>query len=165
MFPSCSERGLLSSCRTKASYCSSLSCWVAPALGCVLGLQELWQMGLVAPRHVGIFPDHLPRPGIKPVSSALAGRFLITGPQEKSSIKPSSKYWRHGRWGQQSPWPMELPFFGGKWGGWQTDNKQGKKNSSMPGQVYQWVKKVRQGRGVDRGCVGWAAQAAVLKGR
>ena len=41
------------------------------------GLQSLWRTGLIAPRN-------LPRPGIEPVSPALAGRFLTTGPPGKS---------------------------------------------------------------------------------
>ena len=32
---------------------------------------------------------NLPRPGIQPVSPALAGRFLITGPPEKSNLVAS----------------------------------------------------------------------------
>ena len=45
----------------------------------VLRLQQLWGTGLV-PR--GMW--NLPRTGIEPVSPALAGRFLITGPPGKS---------------------------------------------------------------------------------
>ena len=41
------------------------------------GLQSLWCTGLIAPRN-------LPRPGIEPMSPALAGRFLTTGPPWKS---------------------------------------------------------------------------------
>ena len=44
------------------------------------GLQ-LWRVGLVAPRHVGI---SVRRPGMEPASPALQGRFLTTGPPGKS---------------------------------------------------------------------------------
>ena len=43
------------------------------------GLQQLWCMGLVAPRHVGFS-----RTRIEPVSPALAGGFLTTVPPGKS---------------------------------------------------------------------------------
>ena len=39
----------------------------------------MWYRGLAALRHVGF-----PGPGVEPVSSALAGRFLTTGPSLKS---------------------------------------------------------------------------------
>lgn len=39
----------------------------------------MWYRGLAALRPVGF-----PRPGVEPVSSALAGRFLTTGPSVKS---------------------------------------------------------------------------------
>ena len=39
-------------------------------------------MGLVAPRHVD-----LPRPGLEPVSPALAGGFLTTVPPGKSHVR------------------------------------------------------------------------------
>ena len=45
-----------------------------------LRLQELWHMGLVVLWCVGI-----PGLGIEPVSPALAGRLLITGPSGKSA--------------------------------------------------------------------------------
>lgn len=48
----------------------------------------------------------------------------------------------------------ELPFLGGKCGGWETDNKQGKKNNSMPGQVYQWGEENEAREGGRGGCVG-----------
>ena len=71
--------GLLASRRAPASHCSGFSCCRARAL-----------------RHTGIsscgtrawLPRGMwdvPRPGIKPVSSALAGRLLTTGPPGKSS--------------------------------------------------------------------------------
>ena len=51
-------------------------------------------MGLVTLRHVGIL---VPWMGIEPVSSALQGRFLNTGPLGKSLVSPlacCSLYWR-----------------------------------------------------------------------
>ena len=50
-FSSCGERGLLSSCRTRASHCSGFSCCRAQALGAQA--QQLCLSGLVAPWHVG----------------------------------------------------------------------------------------------------------------
>ena len=46
--------------------------------------------GLVVVAHGLSCPDalwHLPRPGIKPMSPALAGRFLTTGPAEEAQSK------------------------------------------------------------------------------
>ena len=45
------------------------------------GLQKLWRMGLVAHSM-----ETLPRPGIKPVSPAMAGRYLPTVPPGESFI-------------------------------------------------------------------------------
>lgn len=62
-------------------------------------------MGLVALQHVGILA---PQPGIEPVSSALAGAFLTTGPPGKPSCQltedsgyqdagePHEATWSHG---------------------------------------------------------------------
>ena len=64
-------------CGVWAAHCSSFSCCGAQALGCVgfsgsaNGLSCLW---------------NLPRPGIKPVSPALAGGFLTTRPPGKSCL-------------------------------------------------------------------------------
>ena len=59
-------------------------------------VQELWPPGLVTSRHID-----LPRPGIQPVSSALAGRFFTTEPPRKpqpSIIEPPLVIQRrHGR--------------------------------------------------------------------
>ena len=44
--------------------------------------QQLWRTGLVA--HVSCGMWDLPRPGLEPVSPALAGRFLTTAPPGKS---------------------------------------------------------------------------------
>ena len=60
----------------------------------VCRLQQLRHMGLVTLWHVGIL---VPRLGIEPVSSALQGRFLSTGPPGKSLMSPltcCSLYWR-----------------------------------------------------------------------
>ena len=43
---------------------------------------QLWLTGSVALQHVGIL---VPRPGIEPMSPALQGRFLTTGPPWESS--------------------------------------------------------------------------------
>ena len=61
--------------RAQASPCSGVSCHRARAPG----TQWLWCLGLVARGVWG-----LPRPGIEPVSPALAGGFLITGSPGKS---------------------------------------------------------------------------------
>ena len=81
-----------SSCSAWASHCGGLSCHGARALGCMgprscgTGSQQLRLMGsgahrLTCPAACGI---HLPRPEIEPVSPALAGGVLTTGPPEKS---------------------------------------------------------------------------------
>ena len=89
-FPSCGEQGLLSSWSMRASHCGSFSCCRAPALepanfsGC--GSQAL-EHGLgscgtwaLLSRSIG----NLPRPGIEPMSPALAGRFSTTATPGKS---------------------------------------------------------------------------------
>ena len=71
--------GLPSSRRAPASHCSGFSCCRARALrhtGVSSCGTQAW-----LPR--GMW--NLPRPGVKPVSSALAGRLLTTGPPGKSS--------------------------------------------------------------------------------
>ena len=50
-FSSCSEQGLLASCRVQASHCGGFSCCRPWALG--LWAQWLWHTGSVAPWHVG----------------------------------------------------------------------------------------------------------------
>ena len=50
----------------------------ASGLTCGTRAQYLWRTGLVA---CGILD---PQPGIEPMSLALEGRFLTTGPREKS---------------------------------------------------------------------------------
>ena len=69
-------------CTSAFSSCGEwelLSCRAAPALG--TQAQWLWHAGLGAPRLRG-----LPRPGIKPASPTLVGKFSCTGPSEKSSF-------------------------------------------------------------------------------
>ena len=83
-FSSCGEWGLLSSCGAQASHCGGFSCCGAQALEHVASV--VWPM---SSRVCGLsscdaraWLSHsrwiLPRPGIKPVSSALAGVFLTT---------------------------------------------------------------------------------------
>ena len=52
---------------------------VAVARGLYMWTLQLWRMGLVGPEH-----GDLPEAGIEPVSSALAGEVLTTGPPGKS---------------------------------------------------------------------------------
>ena len=83
-FSSCSKRGLLSSCSERSSHDSGFSCCRAEALGCMsfsicgAQAQQLEQLDLVACNMWD-----LPRPGIEPVSPALASGFLTTGPPGK----------------------------------------------------------------------------------
>ena len=66
-----------SSCGERASHCSGLSCW---------GLEAL-ERGLSssgAPAYLACSRWDLPGPGREPVSPALAGGFLTTGPPGKS---------------------------------------------------------------------------------
>ena len=51
------------------------------ARGLYMWTLQLWHMGLVGPEH-----GDLPEAGIEPVSSALAGEVLTTGPPGKSWI-------------------------------------------------------------------------------
>ena len=85
------ESGVLSPCGRRASHCGGFSCWGAR----VLGRGKLSSCGSWAPEHrLGscgaqaslpcIMWDH-PGPGIEPMSPALQGRFLTTGPSGKSS--------------------------------------------------------------------------------
>ena len=87
-FSSCSEWGLLSSWGAQASHCRGFCCG-AQLLGTwalVVVAPGLWRAGSAVVAHGlsfsaarGIFPDW----GIEPMSPALAGRFLTTGPPEK----------------------------------------------------------------------------------
>ena len=95
-FPQLRQGGATVHCDARASHCSGFSCCGAQALGeraqqlWLAGsraqAQQLWRTGLVVPWHVG-----LPRPGIKPVSPALAGVFLTTAPPGKSPDFPPFK--------------------------------------------------------------------------
>ena len=69
---------LLSSCSAQASLCGDFSCraWALGAQAPVSGSQALLLRGMW----------DLPGPGIEPVSLALVGRFLSTGPSGKSLI-------------------------------------------------------------------------------
>ena len=71
--------GVLSSRWCVVSHHSGFSRCRAQTLGCTGS--EVWCTGLVASRHVD-----LPRPGIEPLSPALAGRSLTTGPPGKSCL-------------------------------------------------------------------------------
>ena len=64
------------SCSTRASGVA-----VRGLSSCGVWAQQLWLTGLATPRHVD-----LPRPGLKPMFPALAGRFLTTAPPGKSPI-------------------------------------------------------------------------------
>ena len=79
-FSICVEQGLLSSCGAWASHCGGFSCCRAPALGCMdfsnHGTQALLLRGMW----------NLPGLGMEPVSPALAGGFLSTGPPGKSRL-------------------------------------------------------------------------------
>ena len=89
-FSNYGEWRLLSHCSVQASHCCSFSCCGAQALG--TGLQQLqlmgsrvWAQQLQDTRACLLRSMwKLPRPGIKPMSPALAGRFLPTGPSGKS---------------------------------------------------------------------------------
>ena len=73
-FSDCKEWGLLFSCSMRASHCGGFSCcraWALTHVGSVVVLH--W---LSCPMACG----NLPGPGIEPVLSALAGRFLTNGP-------------------------------------------------------------------------------------
>ena len=63
----------------RASHHRGLSCCGAQAPDAQA--QQLWLTGLVAPRHVGS-----PRPGLEPMSPALAGRFSTTAPPGKPLV-------------------------------------------------------------------------------
>ena len=96
-FSSCGEQGLLC-CSARASHCSGFSCCRAQALGmrasvvAARGLSSCGSRALErrlsscgAPAQLLCGMWDLPGPGLKPMSPALAGRFLITVPPGKSS--------------------------------------------------------------------------------
>ena len=72
-----SHRGALALGCAGFSSCSTRARWLH-LLGSRAGTQQLRRTGLVAPRHV-----ENPESGIKPVSPALAGKVLTTGPPGK----------------------------------------------------------------------------------
>ena len=76
-FPSCCEQGLLSSCCVQASHCSDFFCCRAWTLGCT-------GSGVVAHSCLRACGILVSGPGIEPMSPALAGQFITTGPPEKS---------------------------------------------------------------------------------
>ena len=83
-FSSCGERGY-SLLQVQASHCGGFSCCRAWALGArasVVVAHGLSSCGARALLLRGMWD--LPGPGIKPMSPALAGRFLITAPPGKS---------------------------------------------------------------------------------
>ena len=89
-FSSCGEWGICSSCGVWASPCVVFSCFGTPILAplgfsnCGSQPLEYWLSSCGA---LAWFPGgmwNLPRPGIRPVTSTLAGGFLTTGPPGKS---------------------------------------------------------------------------------
>ena len=81
------EQGLLSSCGGLASPCGGLS-HCGPWAPWCMGFKSLGSQALL-PR--GMW--NLPRPGIKPLSHALAGRFFTAGPEVKSVNDISELPW------------------------------------------------------------------------
>ena len=69
---------VFSSCSGQASHCAVIACHGAQVLGPRVSVVVL---RLSCTEAYGIL---VPGPGIEPMSSALAGRFLTTGPPEKS---------------------------------------------------------------------------------
>ena len=88
-FSSCDELGLLSSFGTWVSNCGGFSCCGVWALE-----QELSSCGTQVQLPHGMWD--LPRPEIEPVSPALQGGFLTTGPPGKPhhySYLPACPFW------------------------------------------------------------------------
>ena len=91
LFSSCSNWELLSSCGAQASHCGDFSCCRAQALGHV-GFSSCGSQALkhrLNSRGAQVQLLHgmwdLPRPGMEPVSAALAGGFFTTEPPGKPS--------------------------------------------------------------------------------
>ena len=82
VFSSCGEPGLLC-CGVRASHCGGFSCCRAWALGARPSVR-LSSCGAWAQVLHGMWD--LPRPGLKPVSPALAGGFLTTAPPGKPLV-------------------------------------------------------------------------------
>ena len=86
-FSSCGEQGpLLIAVRRPLTITAS------PVAEHKLQTRRLWLMGPVAPRHVGTWDP--PRPGLEPVSPALAGRLSTTAPPGK----PLAFFWLVFTW-------------------------------------------------------------------
>ena len=91
-FSSCGKQGLLSSCGAWAFYCSGISCCRTQTLeheGFICFSSQalerrLRSCGARASLLCGMWD--LPRPGIKPVSPALASGFFTTEPPRKPSL-------------------------------------------------------------------------------
>ena len=84
-FSSCGERGATLRGGARALQCCGFSCCGPWAVG--VWAQKLWLAGSVIVAHrlrCSAARGNLPRPGIKPVSPALAGGFLTTAPPAKS---------------------------------------------------------------------------------
>ena len=103
----CCTRELLCSCDAQAPHCGGFSWWGARALGhtsfsscssqAALELSSVVVVyRLSCPLACGIL---VPWPGIEPVSPAMAGRFLSTGPPGKS---PGLITFKEGRRGSES---------------------------------------------------------------
>ena len=110
-FSRCGEQGPLCSCGMQASHCSGFSCCGAWALGlvgfsCCL-LQALGQgLGSCGTwTQLPCVTGRLSRPGIQPVSPAMAGGFLCTGLPGKSPIL-CLKEGRFNLWGERLSTPM-----------------------------------------------------------
>ena len=92
-YSSCGKQRLLSSCDTSASLCSSFSHRRARSPECTGSVA--WRASLVLLHDTW----NLPRTGMEPMSPALAGRFLTTGPPGKSETylncasMPTSVMW------------------------------------------------------------------------
>ena len=78
-FSSCSKGGPLSSYRVQASHCRGFLCWSMGSTALRFSSCGPWAQLLL-----GMW--NLPEPGIEPLSSALAGGFLTTGPPGKPSV-------------------------------------------------------------------------------
>ena len=92
LFSSCGERRLLSGYSAPASHCSNFSsCGSRASVVAVHGFSCSAACRIL-----------VPRPGIKPVSPALAGGFLTTGPPGKSHIYHSDPCLSICFWGSSS---------------------------------------------------------------
>ena len=101
VFSSCGERGLHSSYGVWSSHCGDFSC-------CGAQCSRAWASvvaahGLRCPGACGIFPDT----GIEPVSPALVGQFLTTGPSVKS--RSFSFEWGKSLDALPSPFSLRCP--------------------------------------------------------